>query len=339
MIDAGIIGGSGYTGGELARLICNHPEITLKAMTSRKHAGVRVNKIHPSLKGFVDLSFENEIKESADLDLVFVATPYGASMGLIPVLLDSGVKVVDLSGDYRLDDPQLYRQWYGIEHKDHENLGKAVYGIPELFADQIASSDLVANPGCYPTSAILSTAPLFAEGLVNGKLIVDAKSGSSGAGMEPSTFTHHPNCGASISPYQVGSHRHTPEIQMGLQKLCKEKVKVTFTPHLIPVVRGILCTSYCELKEEMEHEELYSIYQKYYGDKKFIRVNSIPSMPSVIGSNFCEIGFEFSGTEDVVLMATLDNLTKGAAGQAIQNANLMFGLDEAAGLDFPGLGV
>ncbi len=339
MIDTGVIGGSGYTGGEIARLVCNHPEITLKSMTSRRHAGVKINKVHRSLKSFVNLSFDQEIKEGADLDLVFVATPYGASMGLIPGLLDSGIKVVDLSGDYRLDDPSAYSQWYGIEHKDQENLGRAVYGIPELFADQIASADLVANPGCYPTSAILSAAPLFAEGVVNGKLIVDAKSGSSGAGAEPSSFTHHPNCGASISPYKVGSHRHTPEIQKGLEKICKREIKVTFTPHLIPIVRGILCTSYCELKEEMQHEELYSIYQKYYGDKKFIRVNSVPSLSSVVGSNFCEIGFEFSGTEDVVLMAALDNLVKGAAGQAIQNANLMFGLDEATGLNFPGLGV
>ncbi|MBM4236893.1 MAG: N-acetyl-gamma-glutamyl-phosphate reductase [Euryarchaeota archaeon] len=339
MIRAAIVGGSGYTGGELARIVCRHPQVTLEAMTSRQHPGVKVSKVHPFLQGFVDIRFDEKIGGAADCDLVFVATPYGASMDIIPDLLARGIRVIDLSGDYRLGDAGVYRKWYGIEHRDRVNLATAVYGIPELFRSEISKAPLVANPGCYPTCAVLSLAPLFAEGLANGKVIVDAKSGTSGAGMEPTKSTHHPNCGANVIPYKVGSHRHTPEIEMALGKLSGVRTEVVFTPHLVPIVRGILCTSYATLGKEMEHDDLYSIYHKFYEGSRFVRVNSIPSIPSVVGSNFCEIGYEFVGNGNVVVMGAVDNLVKGGAGQAVQNANVMFGIDEAAGLDFPGLGV
>lgn len=338
MIKVGIVGGSGYTGGEIARLISNHPEMELVSMTSRRHPGMRVCKVHPFLEGFVDLRFDDAIKGDG-MDLVFVATPYGASMDIIPSLLDSGIKVVDLSGDYRLKDPKAYRAWYGIEHKDIGNLKRAAYGIPELCREEIARADLVANPGCYPTCTIITTAPLFANGLVEGKIIVDAKSGTSGAGMEPTSLTHHPNCGANIIPYKVGSHRHTPEIQQALERVSNSPVEVVFTPHLMPIVRGIFCTCYTRLNASVDHEELYSIFRHFYRGSRFVRVKAVPSISSVVGSNFCEVGFEFAGNGNIVVMGTLDNLTKGGAGQAVQNANIMFGLDEATGLNFPGLGV
>jgi N-acetyl-gamma-glutamyl-phosphate reductase len=339
MIRTGIIGGSGYTGGEIARLICGHPHFELELMTSRRHAGLKVSKVHPFLEGFIDFRFDEALAEDNDLDLVFLATPHGASMDVVPHLLERGFKVVDMSGDYRLGDPGIYRQWYGMDHRDSGNLGKAVYGLPELFKEAIASAQFVANPGCYPTCAILATAPLFANDLVQGRLIVDAKSGTSGAGAEPSAITHHPNCGGNVKPYKVGAHRHTPEIEMALERLSGSDVEVIFTPHLVPIVRGILCTCYAQLKEKMDHEDLFEIYDQFYKGKRFMRVNGIPQISSVVGSNFCEVGFEFAGSDSVVTMATLDNLTKGGAGQAVQNANIMFRLEEWAGLNFPGLGV
>jgi N-acetyl-gamma-glutamyl-phosphate reductase len=339
MIKAAIVGGSGYTGGELARLLCRHPKISLEAMTSRQHAGVKVSKVHTYLDGFVDLRFDEKLRDGADFDVTFVAAPHGASMGLVPDLLKRGTRVIDLSGDYRLPNQDTYRKWYGMEHKDVGNLGIAAYGIPELFGEEVKSAKLVANPGCYPTCSILGLAPLFASGMVEGGAIVDAKSGTSGAGHEPTKVTHHPNCGSNIIPYKVGCHRHTPEIQMALERVSGCQVEVIFAPHLIPVVRGMLCTSYVKLKEPMDHEALFSLYGGYYAGRRFIRLDPVPSIPSIVGSNFCEIGFELAGERHVVVMSVLDNLVKGGSGQAVQNANIMFGLDESSGLDFPGLGV
>ncbi|HEY3420307.1 MAG TPA: N-acetyl-gamma-glutamyl-phosphate reductase [Methanomassiliicoccales archaeon] len=338
MISAAIIGGSGYTGGELARLLCRHPEIKVQAMTSRQHAGLKVAKAHPFLNGFVDLNFTEKLQGN-DYDVVFTATPHGASMDVVPELTASGVKVIDLSGDYRLFDPELYKKWYGLDHRDRENLAKAVYGIPELFRDKIKGAALVANPGCYPTCSSLGLAPLFANGLVEERVIIDAKSGTSGAGAEPTKATHHPNCGASLTPYKVGSHRHMPEIKMILERLSGSPVELIFTPHLVPVVRGMLCTSYPRLKEPMTKEEIVSLYHDFYSGSRFVKFEPIPTMQSVAGSNFVEIGFEVVGELNLVVMSTLDNLVKGASGQAIQNCNIMFGLDEKTGLDFPGLGV
>jgi N-acetyl-gamma-glutamyl-phosphate reductase len=338
MISAAIIGGSGYTGGELARLLCRHPEIRLKAMTSRQHAGIKVGKVHPFLNGFVDLNFTEKLQGN-DFDVVFVATPHGASMDVVPELMASGVKCIDLSGDYRLRDPEIYKKWYGIEHRDIGNLSKAVYGIPELFRDRIKGADLVANPGCYPTCSSLALAPLFSKGLVEERVIIDAKSGTSGAGAEPTKASHHPNCGASITPYKVGVHRHTPEIKMVLECVSGSPVEVIFTPHLVPVVRGMLCTSYPHLKEPMEREDIAALYRDFYVGSRFIKFESVPTMQSVASSNFIEIGFEMAGERNVVAMSALDNLVKGGSGQAIQNCNIMFGLDEKTGLDFPGLGV
>jgi len=339
MFKAAIVGGSGYTGGELARLLCRHPQMELQAMTSRQHAGVKVSKVHGYLDGFVDLRFEERLRAGADCDLVFLAAPHGASMEIVPELASKGVKIIDLSGDFRLSDPLVYKKWYGMEHKDTGNLGRAAYGLPELFREQIAAAQITANPGCYPTCSVLGLAPLFAAGLVEGRVIVDAKSGTSGAGQEPSKMTHHPTCGASLIPYKVGMHRHTPEIQMVLERVAGSSVEVIFAPHLMPIVRGMLCTSYVELKEPIDLAALHSIYEKFYQGKRFVRIDGVPSIPDVIGSNRCDIGFELAGKRTAVVMSVIDNLVKGGSGQAVQNANIMFGLDECAGLDFPGLGV
>lgn len=335
---AAVVGGSGYTGGELARLLSRHPDIELVAMTSRQQAGSKITKTHPFLQGFSDVIFEEKLTGS-DYDVVFTATPHGASMDIIPELVLSGTKVIDLSGDYRLKDPEVYKKWYGSDHKDKGNLEKAVYGIPELFRDQISRASFVSNPGCYPTCSILALAPLFAKGIVGSRVIVDGKSSTSGAGVEPTKATHHPTCGSSITPYKVGNHRHTPEIQMALEKVAKNDVEVIFTPHLLPVVRGMLCTCYPQLRTDMDKDELEKLYSEFYRGERFIRMTSVPSMASVAGSNFCEIGLEKAGKNNVVVMSAIDNLVKGASGQAIQNCNIMFGLSEVSGLDFPGLGV
>lgn len=339
MFKVAIVGGSGYTGSELARILCRHPEFQLVAMTSRQNAGVPVPRVLPSLHGFTDLVFEPLLKEDQDLDLVFLATPHGASMEIAPGLLSKGIKVVDLSGDYRLSDPHAYERWYGRAHKDLDGLSKAAYGMTELFRDRIARADLVANPGCYPTCSVLSLAPLVASGLVDGRIIIDAKSGTSGAGAETSKATHHPACGATITPYKIVGHRHTPEISEALGAVGGTRPGVVFTPHLLPIIRGMLTTSYVTLKKDKNKEELSALYEKYYSGRRFVRRVAVPSIPSTLASNFVEVGTEMAEMNTMVVMGALDNLVKGASGQAVQNANIMFGMDETVGLDFPGLGV
>lgn len=338
MIKAAVVGGSGYTGGELARILSRHPNISLEAMTSRQNAGKAVAEVMPFLRGFNDLSFVDKLPNNGDFDIVFLATPHTASMALVPQFIECGVKVVDLSADYRLKDSQTYEKWYAHQHTDVENISKAVYGLPELFRKDISRADLVANPGCYPTCTILSLAPLFQNGLAKGKVIVDAKSGTSGAGQEPTKNTHHPNCGSTINPYKVGTHRHTPEIKEVLSEITGKDIDVIFSPHLLPIVRGMLTTSYVDLAEGVTKEDITMAYKSAYDEEHFIRITSVPAIPAVVGSNFCEVGFEIVGST-LIAMSSLDNLVKGAAGQAVQNANIMFKINETTGLDFPGLGV
>jgi len=335
MIKAAVVGGTGYTGSELARILVRHPAIELAEMTSRSAAGRDVSDVLPFLSGFTDLRFKDDV---GDADVAFLATPHKASMSVAPKLLERGIKVVDLSGDYRLKDAAVYEKWYGAPHTDLDGLDLAVYGMAELFRDEIASAELVANPGCYPTCSTLSLAPLMASGLATARVVIDAKSGTSGAGREPSAKTHHPACGASIAPYGGGRHRHQPEIKANLDRISGQDVDVVFVPHLLPIVRGMLTTSYVQLKEGVSPEQVDAAYSDYYKGRRFVRQAPTPSIPAVAGSNICEVGrLSIGGT--VVALGALDNLVKGGAGQAVQNANIMFGLDEAAGLDFPGLGV
>ncbi|MCL1984166.1 MAG: N-acetyl-gamma-glutamyl-phosphate reductase, partial [Methanomassiliicoccaceae archaeon] len=332
----GIIGGTGYTGGELARILSVHPDIEIAAMTSRQSAGKKVSDVQPYLRGYLDIDYTESIG-NADLDLVFVATPHGVAMKEAPSLLDSGIKVIDMSGDYRLHDVQEYKKWYGHEHTDAEHLKDAVYGMPEFFRSEIKRTNIVANPGCYATASILATAPLLISKAVNEDIIVDAKSGTSGAGMVPSPRTHHPFCGETIIPYSVGTHRHTPEMGSVLDSVSKGNVKILFTPHLLPIVRGILSTCYLTLKKDMTDGEISKIYEEQYKNEPFVSFVEEPSIRAVVCSNHCQVGARtFNGK--VVAFGAIDNLVKGASGQAVQCANIMLGLKETAGLRTPGMG-
>ncbi|MBQ2762214.1 MAG: N-acetyl-gamma-glutamyl-phosphate reductase [Candidatus Methanomethylophilaceae archaeon] len=336
MKKVGIIGGTGYTGGELARILCTHPDIEIVSMTSRQNTGKKVSDVHSYLDGYLDIEFSEKI--SRDIDLAFVATPHGVAMKEVPSLLESGIKCIDLSGDYRLHDVKTYELWYGHEHTDVENLQDAVYGLPELFRDEIKGSDLVANPGCYATATILACAPLVNAGVANDDIFVDAKSGTSGAGMVPTVRTHHSYCGESIIPYSVGTHRHTPEIEMVLNKFTGKSPDVLFVPNLVPIVRGILSSCYFTLKEPMSPEEVTAIYKKQYDGERFVHVTSDASISSVVASNHAQVSVSTIGNK-VIAFGAIDNLVKGASGQAVQCMNLMLGLNETAGLNAPGLGV
>ncbi len=338
MTRIGIIGGTGYIGGELARILSTHPDVEIAAMTSRQNAGSRVSDVHPFLQGYVDINFTERIDDTDDLDLVFVATPHGVAMNEVPGLLERGIKTVDLSGDYRLHDIPTYERWYGHAHTDTENLQKAVYGLPEFFRDEIRSADLVANPGCYATSVILACAPLLRSGLVEEDVIVDAKSGTSGAGMVPSQRTHHPTCGESIIPYSVGSHRHVPEVEIAIDRFAGTRMKVTFVPQLIPIVRGILSSCYFRLRGSTSQEDIDAVYRGQYGGERFVHYVREPSIRAVMGSNHAQVASRLIG-DKVVAFGVVDNLMKGAAGQAVQCMNLILNLNESAGLDMPGLGV
>jgi N-acetyl-gamma-glutamyl-phosphate reductase len=336
MKSVGIIGGTGYTGGELARILCTHPDVEIAAMTSRQNTGKKVSDVHTFLKGYVDIDFTEKIEK--DVDLVFVATPRGVAMDEVPGLLSRGIKCVDLSGDYRLHDTAEYEKWYGKKHTDPDNLAKAVYGLPELFREKLKGADLVANPGCYATSAILACAPLLKSGHALPGIVVDGKSGTSGAGMNPTPITHHSTCGETIIPYSIGTHRHTPEIDMALSMFSGNKADVLFVPHLLPIVRGILSSCYIDTDTELGQVELSAIYEDQYGKEPFVHVVDDASIRAVVASNHAQVAVRAFGKKAVAFCA-LDNLVKGASGQAVQCMNLMFGLKETEGLNAPGLGV
>lgn len=335
MFKVAIIGASGYTGGELLRMLLNHPEVEITDITSRQYDGVPAHKIHPHIRDS-GLIFKNKAPEELDADVVFTATPHGASMKIVPKILETGAKVVDLSGDYRYRDTTVYEKWYGMEHTDKER--EAAFGLPELYRDEIKKADLVANPGCFPTGAILSSYPLVKNNLVD-RIVIDSKTGVSGAGVNPSSTTHYPNIADNVNPYKISSHRHMSEIQQELHGF--DDVKVSFTPHLVPVNRGIQTTSHSFLIKDITKEELREFYEKEYKDEYFIKLmddGEIPHLSSVRGSNFVHIGgFEIDETGRVVMLSAIDNLVKGASGQAIQNMNILLGLDESTGLSHFGL--
>jgi len=333
----GIIGATGYTGSELVRLLTGHREVEIKVITSESHQGERFSDIHPQFKGICDVELQ-PAKEagSMDLDLVFLALPHGVSMDYVKAWKDKSFKIVDLSGDFRLSSPEVYADWYNKKHTFAEGFNNAVFGLPELYRDRIKESRLIANPGCFPTGAILAAYPLLKEKLVEpGRLIVDSKTGVTGAGVKPKLVTHFPNVNDNFKPYGIKTHRHTIEIQETLSERTGQQATVQFTPHLLPVDRGILTSVYGIPTKTVSQERLEKLYQKYYQDEPFIRVRGeAPQIKHVRGTNYTDISvFYDERTGNVMAFSAIDNLVKGAAGQAIQNMNLMLGIREQEGLN------
>ena len=344
MLRVGIVGASGYTGSELMRLLVTHPEqVELTCITSRTLAGQHVSSILPNLRGLVDLEFESpDIEKVADKsDIVFLGLPHKSSMIFAPKLLELGVKVIDFSADYRIKSADVYEKWYQ-EHTSPHLLEEAVYGLPELHRTEIRGASLIANPGCYPTGAILALLPALKSGVVKSEgIIVDSKSGVSGAGKNPTETTHFPNRYDNFTAYKVGSHRHTPEIEQELSLAMGKDINICFVPHLVPMSRGILTTAYLKLSKSVSTEELLEIYSLHYEGEPFVRIldeGEFPQTQAVRGSNYCDIGVKVIEKSNLaVVISALDNLTKGASSQAMQNMNIVAGFDETAGLLYPGL--
>ena len=336
-ISVAVIGGTGYTGIELLRFLAAHPRVSLDAITSRGERGRAVAEIFPSLRGVLDLRFSEPNQVSLErCDLVFFATPNGTAMSMVPALLTAQVRVIDLAADFRLKDPAAWQTWYGTVHQCPDLLQEAVYGLPELNRDRIRSARLVANPGCYPTAVVLGLLPLLEDGAIVAEgLIADAKSGVSGAGRSPAQATLLCEAGDSLKAYAVTGHRHQPEIEQCLQSAAGERVRLTFVPHLAPMIRGIHATLYTRLRDPMT--DVQSLFLQRYRSEPFVDVlppESHPETRSVRGSNLCRLAWHRpSGGDTVVVLSVIDNLGKGAAGQAVQNMNIMFGFDERMGLD------
>ncbi len=336
MIKVGVVGGTGYTGVELLRLLAAHPDVQLSVVTSRSEAGRAVSDLFPNLRGSVDLEFSvPDAGQLAACDLVYFATPNGTAMTMVPQLLEAGVRVIDLAADFRLRQPQDWEQWYGMAHACPELLEQAVYGLTEINRDAIASAQLVANPGCYPTAVQLGFLPLLEEGLVEtGHLIADAKSGVSGAGRKAATGALLCEASENFKAYAVPGHRHLPEIRQGLELAAGQPLGLTFVPHLTPMIRGIHATLYAQLTDV--DRDLQALFEARYADEFFVDVlpaGAHPETRTVRGANHCRIAIHRPQQGNtVVVLAVIDNLVKGAAGQAVQNMNVMFGLDEQAGL-------
>lgn len=330
-----ILGATGYTALELMKILVRHPEAELVVVTSRQEGNPHVAMIHPSLAGRVDLEMQNlsPAEIVARAECVFSCLPHGVSASMVPSLLDGGCRVVDFSADYRLGNGDVFQQWYGQKHPDAGRLGHVPYGLPELFRDQIREAKLVANPGCYPTSAIVALAPLLKAKLIEPKgIIVDSKSGVSGAGRTPKLLTHYPECNESVAAYNVGRHRHTPEIERILGIAGETDVEVIFTPHLIPMDRGILSTTYSQPIGQVTEESLLQVVRDFYADEPFIRVvEHLPGTKDTAGSNFCDVTVRLVRGR-VLTISCIDNLIKGASGAAVQNFNLMYGYPETTAL-------
>lgn len=338
-IQVGVVGAAGYAGAELLRLLCEHPNAQITHITSRANAGKPVGDVFPSLLNVLDLAFsEPNVDALKSCDLVFFSTPHGVAMNMVQALLDADVKIVDLSADFRLTDADEWAQWYGMEHATPHLLEEAVYGLPELYREDIKKACLVANPGCYPTATLLGMAPLIQSGLIDvSRIISDAKSGVSGAGRGANVATLYGEVGESFKAYGASGHRHAPEIAEIMGRLAGESVDLTFVPHLLPMVRGIEATLYAEALKEITPEQLQQQYEDAYEDEPFVTVlpyASHPATDGVRGTNACRIAVHKpnSGAR-IIVLSVIDNLIKGAAGQAVQNMNLMMGVPEIAGLN------
>lgn len=342
-IKTSVIGASGYGGAEAVRLLASHPHVDIVHVTAESQQGRRMSSLYPNLRHFVDqemiaLDAERIGRES---DVAFVSLPSGKAMHLVPVLLEQGCKVVDIAADFRLRDASLYPVWYKFEHQAPSLLDEAVYGLPELHRDAIAGTRLLANPGCYPAAALLALAPLVRAGVIRpAGIVIDAKSGVSGAGRGGGGGFGYSEVNENVRAYGVAGHNHTAEIEQELSGLAGAPVRVVFTPHLMPMTRGILATVYATLADDLSQEEALSLYDDYYRNAPFMRVlhDALPETKATLGSNYCDVTVRIDArTRTAIAMAAIDNLGRGAAGQAIQNMNLMCGLPESAGLQFPAL--
>jgi len=339
MIRVSIVGASGYTGRELIKILLKHSSVKIAHLTSETYKGKRISEVHKTLAGFIDKRFEKPNMDTLaeDSDFIFLALPHSKSQKPVAEFWKKGKKVIDLSADYRLKDKSLYKRWYGFEHSYPQLLKKAIYGLSEIYKKEIEKSSLVANPGCYPTGVILGVAPLLSYGLGDGNsIIVDAKSGVSGAGRRLDIAYHFSECHENLVPYNVGKHRHIPEIEQELSKISKQKITISFTPHLVPMDRGILSTIYVNLRGKVSLDKVWSVYREYYKTAPFVRIlpkYTFPEVRDIVETNFCEIGLMVDErTNRLIIITAIDNLVKGASGQAIQNMNLMSGFREGEAL-------
>ena len=330
-----VLGAAGYTALELIKILLRHPEAEITTLTDLHEGRPPVAMIHPSLANRLDVCVEklSPAEVAARADCVFACLPHGASASIIPSLLDADTRVVDFSADYRLNDPEVFATWYNQKHGDPQRLGKVVYGLPELFRDGIVDAPLVANPGCFPTSTILPLAPLLKAGMIEPRgIIVDSKTGISGAGRTPKLTTHYPECNESLSAYNVGRHRHTPEMEQILGTAAGTRVEVIFSPHLVPMDRGILTTTYSQPTAELSEEKVLQTLRDFYAEEPFVRVvDHLPGTKDSTGTNFCDLTARIVRGR-VLTISCLDNLLKGASGAAVQNFNLMYGYPETTAL-------
>lgn len=344
MVKVAICGGSGYTGAELLRMLRLHPKVEITAVTSEKSAGKRVTDLFPHLVGYEHLVYEqlDRAELVAKADLFFLALPHAASQEAVDFFYRKNKKVIDLSADFRLASPETYEEWYKTPHHYTETLKRAVYGLPELYRKQIRKARLIANPGCYPTSAILALAPALKKGLIDPEtLVVDSKSGTSGAGRKADLSIAFCEVNEGFKAYGIAAHRHTPEIEQEISKLAGKEIALNFTPHLVPMDRGILTTAYGRLTARIDAETVLKIYRKAYGDEPFVHVlenGVLPNTKCVRGSNHCMVGVKVNPrTNTLIMVAAIDNLVKGASGQAIQNMNIMLGFEETTGIQHLGM--
>ncbi len=340
MIKTGIIGATGYAGQQLVSLLIGHPDAEITFVSSNSYAGQLFSDVYPQFYEILDqplLSTEEAMEAIGDVDVVFTALPNGLVFDIAQAAMEKGTKIVDFSADFRLDDPAVYEEWYKTEHTAQHLIKDQVYGLPELWREKIKDAQLVANPGCYTTASILAISALLREeGLADkNHIIIDAKSGITGSGRKANVSLLYAEAGESVKAYGIANHRHTPEIEQELSKVAGEEICLQFTPHLMPMKRGILATIYVDLLKDVTEDDLYAIYEKYYGDEKFVRIRrGMCETRFVVGTNYCDISVRVDQrTRRAIITSCIDNMMKGAAGQALQNMNIICGLKETAGLD------
>ncbi|MDD4699250.1 MAG: N-acetyl-gamma-glutamyl-phosphate reductase [Oscillospiraceae bacterium] len=339
MINAGIIGATGYAGAELVRILLTHPQVTIAAIGSVSFEGKALSDVYGSFLGICDLVCENNEEVINKSDVIFACVPHGLSQEIAVKCVSLGKKFIDLGADFRLDSEEDYKEWYGLDFTCPELHKRAVYGLPELFFNQIENTDIIGNPGCYPTSIGLGLFPAIENGLVKtDSIIIDSKSGATGAGRGLAQNTHFADCNEAFAPYKVASHRHTPEIEQTLSRAAGKQVTVTFVPHLLPINRGIISTMYVKLRDGVSKEQVRNAYEAKYNKSHFVRVlkdGDIANLRNVKYTNLCDISLHFDDrTGTLIVVSAIDNMVKGAAGQAVQNMNIIFGLEEQTGLEF-----